>query len=193
MTPDPALLIDPFDDPLSNLKPFPNVPLKHLFPLVVPDSYPTIQKAIDAANFGDTVHVKPGTYNEALTFKQGVTLEGENLESTIVRYSAPPTGTPLQDHFDAPLYVVGCKSGMVRNLTFTQDQADSPQRQKIFTRPTQSSSLTLLLQSRIVEQRAWLQMALAFTDHSLRPSLWITSASQINETASTSVPERSAR
>jgi plastocyanin len=35
--------------------------------LVVPDDFPTIQKAVDAAKPGSTVLIKPGTYREAVT------------------------------------------------------------------------------------------------------------------------------
>ena len=46
--------------------------------------YATIQAAIDKAEPGTTVFVKPGTYNEVLTLKNGVNLIGENAETTIV-------------------------------------------------------------------------------------------------------------
>ena len=59
---------------------------------VVPDQYATIQAAIDAANAGDTVLVKAGMYHEALRFKEGIELRGENRDTTIVRFSSPPTG-----------------------------------------------------------------------------------------------------
>lgn len=36
--------------------------------IVVPDDYPTIQDAIDAASGGDTVLVKPNTYVESIDF-----------------------------------------------------------------------------------------------------------------------------
>lgn len=42
--------------------------------LVVPDEYPTIQSALDAARTDDTVLVQPGTYAEALTISERVTL-----------------------------------------------------------------------------------------------------------------------
>jgi len=40
----------------------------------VPDDYTTIGKAINAAGFGDTVYVLPGTYNERIKMKEGVNL-----------------------------------------------------------------------------------------------------------------------
>ncbi|MEW5802654.1 MAG: right-handed parallel beta-helix repeat-containing protein [bacterium] len=42
--------------------------------LIVPDQYPTIQEAIDAANPRDTVLVRAGTYHERLILKRGVKL-----------------------------------------------------------------------------------------------------------------------
>jgi parallel beta-helix repeat protein len=52
--------------------------------LVVPDNYPTIQSAVDAASTGDTIHVKSGTYNENLTIDKQITLAGENRANTII-------------------------------------------------------------------------------------------------------------
>lgn len=42
--------------------------------IMVPDDYPTIGEAMNAAVFGDTVQVKPGTYNERVQIKEGVNL-----------------------------------------------------------------------------------------------------------------------
>jgi len=42
--------------------------------IFVPDDHPTIGEAINAAAFGDTVYVKPGTYNERIKIKEGVNL-----------------------------------------------------------------------------------------------------------------------
>ena len=92
--------------------------------LVVPDQYRTIQAAIDAAKPGDTVYVRHGTYNEALKFKDGITLEGEDPLTTIVRYSAAPTATTGQSHYASPLEITDCTSGTVANIYFWQDQAD---------------------------------------------------------------------
>jgi len=36
---------------------------------IIPDDFPTIQDAIDSAQNGDLVLVKPGTYNEQINFK----------------------------------------------------------------------------------------------------------------------------
>ena len=42
--------------------------------LVVPDDYDTIEEAMEDAEFGDTVLVKEGTYNERVTITEGVNL-----------------------------------------------------------------------------------------------------------------------
>ena len=42
--------------------------------IFVPDDYTTIEEAIDSASFGDTVYVKPGTYNERVEMKEGINL-----------------------------------------------------------------------------------------------------------------------
>jgi len=39
-----------------------------------PYNGPTIEEAMDSASFGDTVYVKPGTYNERVEIKEGVSL-----------------------------------------------------------------------------------------------------------------------
>lgn len=47
----------------------------------VPGDYPSIQAAIDAAEPGDTVQVKPGTYYELLVMKDGVKLVSDSANN----------------------------------------------------------------------------------------------------------------
>lgn len=50
----------------------------------VPGDFSTIQAAIDAAGTGDVVQVAPGTYEENLTLKSGVTVMGSGMATTTV-------------------------------------------------------------------------------------------------------------
>jgi parallel beta-helix repeat protein len=52
--------------------------------LIVPDSYSTIQAAVNAASVGDTVFVRAGIYPEHVTINKALTLTGANRASTIV-------------------------------------------------------------------------------------------------------------
>lgn len=49
-------------------------------PITVPDDYPTIQAAIDAAKPGDLIQVRPGTYQENITLDKAVTLTAESFD-----------------------------------------------------------------------------------------------------------------
>ena len=52
--------------------------------IYVPDDYPTVQKAINAASSGDTVYVRSGTYNEDIVVNKTISLVGENKETTCI-------------------------------------------------------------------------------------------------------------
>lgn len=52
--------------------------------IVVPDIFLTIQEAINAANVGDTIFVRNGTYYENLYVNKTITLIGADKESTII-------------------------------------------------------------------------------------------------------------
>jgi len=51
---------------------------------IVPDDYPTIQEAINAATEGDTIFVRNGTYYENVVLNKSVSLIGENKVTTII-------------------------------------------------------------------------------------------------------------
>jgi CHAT domain-containing protein len=53
--------------------------------LAVPDDYPTIQSAIDAAQPEDTVYVKAGRYTESLVIDKPLSLIGEGRTKTIIQ------------------------------------------------------------------------------------------------------------
>jgi nitrous oxidase accessory protein NosD len=52
--------------------------------ITVPDDYTAVQQAVDAANIGDTVYVRSGTYFEHVTITKSLTLLGEDRETTII-------------------------------------------------------------------------------------------------------------
>jgi len=57
--------------------------------IVVPDDYPTIEEAINAAKESDTIFVKKGTYegpaNQTLAIGKSISIIGESTEKTIVK------------------------------------------------------------------------------------------------------------
>lgn len=61
-------------------------------------TYRTIKAAMDAARFGDTIYVHPGTYEEQVLLKNGVTLLGSGVASTTVRYGYGFDPTLVADH-----------------------------------------------------------------------------------------------
>src|SRR3972149_10811666 len=63
--------------------------------ITVPDDYSTIQDAINAANEGDTIFVKKGTYEEkTLEINKALSLTGEDANNTRINLHPPwiPTG-----------------------------------------------------------------------------------------------------
>jgi pectin methylesterase-like acyl-CoA thioesterase len=58
--------------------------------IIVPDDYPTIQSAIDAASTGDTVFVRKGTYKElTLRINKALSLIGEDAVTTRITLNPP--------------------------------------------------------------------------------------------------------
>ncbi len=52
--------------------------------ITVPDDYPTIQEAINAASNGDTISVRNGTYYENIAVDKSISLRGEDRNNTII-------------------------------------------------------------------------------------------------------------
>ncbi len=52
--------------------------------IFVPGDYSTIQEAIDNASEGDTIIVNSSTYKETITIDIGITLQGEDRETTLI-------------------------------------------------------------------------------------------------------------
>jgi len=61
---------------------------------VVPDEYPTIQAAINAANAGDTIYIGARVYYEKVLVNKSVSLVGENRDTTII--DGNRTGTVIR-------------------------------------------------------------------------------------------------
>ncbi|XXX79545.1 NosD domain-containing protein [Sorangium sp. So ce134] len=76
--------------------------------LVVPDAYPSIQGAIDAAAYGDTVFVQPGEYHEHLRLRSGVKLVGAGATRTVL--DGQGLGENLIDY-------TGAQNAVVRGFT----------------------------------------------------------------------------
>lgn len=58
----------------------------------VPQDFPTIQAAIDAAFPGTSIHVAPGTYAEPLNLdgRQGITIKGQDANACVLDYTEGP-------------------------------------------------------------------------------------------------------
>lgn len=52
--------------------------------IVIPDGYPTIQEAINAANEGDTIFVRNGIYYEHVLINKSLALTGESMDGTVL-------------------------------------------------------------------------------------------------------------
>ncbi|MEU0371043.1 right-handed parallel beta-helix repeat-containing protein [Streptomyces sp. NPDC006283] len=63
--------------------------------LVVPRDYPTIQAAVDAADAGDRIAVRPGVYREQVVIDKDLSIVGSGDRRTTIR--APRTLTPGTD------------------------------------------------------------------------------------------------
>ena len=63
--------------------------------ITVPDDYPTIQEAINAASAGDTIFVHVGIYSESIIVNKSLNLIGENPESTIIDGTAVKLGNVI--------------------------------------------------------------------------------------------------
>ncbi len=77
--------------------------------LVVPTQYATIKEAMAAAQSGDTIEIREGTYeSQIVNLKDGVTVTGAGREKVIVRVESKY----------AALIARGCQTGKVSGITF---------------------------------------------------------------------------
>jgi parallel beta-helix repeat protein len=81
--------------------------------IIVPDNYTTIQDAIDAADPGDTIYARNGTYYENLFINKTISLVGENPEITII------DGSKANASFSPTVYVYGEDAKDVNIWNFT--------------------------------------------------------------------------
>jgi N-acetylneuraminic acid mutarotase len=65
----------------------------------VPTAYGTVQAAVDAANYGDIVHLLPGTHTEAgsIVLKSGLRIQGSGAEQTTLSCSSGDTTFFIQN------------------------------------------------------------------------------------------------
>ncbi len=76
--------------------------------LVAGRDYQKIQDAINAAQYGDNVRIKPGIYEESLKLKDGVNLIGEDTNTVIIQC----------DFREAPVLTIeNCKSARISKMT----------------------------------------------------------------------------
>ncbi len=71
-----------------------------------------IQDAIDLANGGETINVAAGTYHEALTVDEDVTIHGAGSATTHIDVGAAPVGVEIEDS-----HVVSISGVSVENLS----------------------------------------------------------------------------
>jgi hypothetical protein len=105
--------------------------------LRVPQDYPTIQAAVNAAPEGATILIGSGTYVENITITKSLTLEGSGISATALK-PAPLSGNPVLT-VQAPERAVTLR---VRQLTVTQHTGV-----KVLTRA-----------SLVFEQSAWVNL-----------------------------------
>jgi len=107
--------------------------------LIVPDDYPTIQSAINAANPGDTVFVSLGTYYENVIVNKTLSLLGENWETTIIDGNSSGTSIMCSEESDARICNFTIQNGQngvslyqTTNITISQNLVQNVSGSGIF-------------------------------------------------------------
>ncbi len=94
-----------------------------------PESYATIQEAVDAAMSGDIIHIHAGCYEEKVYIKtDGITLKGEDTKTTLLTYSdyarkEHPDGREYGTFRTATLYVLA-NGVRVEHMTVKNEAGD---------------------------------------------------------------------
>jgi hypothetical protein len=124
-------------------------PFAGLQPLVlrVPQDYPTIQAAVNAAPEGATILIGPGTYEEHITITKSLTLEGSGIGGTILHAPLPPPENPVLT-VQAPERVVTLR---MRHLTVTRPNTTAWTKASI-------GIVVLTKASLVLEQTAWVEL-----------------------------------
>lgn len=78
-------------------------------PFTVPGKFSTIQAAIDSAKSGDVITIAKGTYEEALTLRNGVHLEASKAGEVIVQ---------VDGNLGSALMIKDCQQGSVVGISF---------------------------------------------------------------------------
>jgi hypothetical protein len=116
--------------------------------LRVPQNFPSIQAAVDAAPEGATILIGPGTYVENITITKSLTLEGSGIvDGTILHAPLPPPENPVLT-VQAPERVVTLR---VRRLTVTRPNTTAWTKASI-------GILVLTKASLVLEQTAWVEL-----------------------------------
>ena len=76
--------------------------------LLVPQEYDTIQLAVNAAVYGDTVLVDAGTYKEKVVLKKGITLRGAGADQTTI-----------DGEWCEPAAILGADDSVIEHLNIT--------------------------------------------------------------------------
>lgn len=94
----------------------------------VPDDYTVIQDAVDNANEGDTIRIRPGTYDQSFEVDKAISVIGQSKDTTIINSDAPITVLVTSDDVlisrmrfrlattHAGLYIEHCRNVTVRDV-----------------------------------------------------------------------------
>jgi len=86
--------------------------------IIVPEQYPTINEAIQAASSGQEIHIKPGIYKEAILLKPNTILKGITTSNSNERIiiQAP------EKHLSPLVEGANCKAVKIEDITFKREE-----------------------------------------------------------------------